>query len=612
MGLLDGRYPSQFQPIYLHFLDRELRESLGNAPPPVTLEAAIRVILLATPAPLYCGLAPAWEGTNDSLAQLLGTLVASRQVEMLSHHADFGEFLASKQVAYEHDTVRYPMYFGNEQASRQKLRTTRFKRSSATQELIIKLNDWTVRSPDMTNDRYYMTMIDQPLKSVVRRRLEGRKTEAVTYAMFRPGFIGTEIEKNPLAAGHLRREISAEYLDHYLDEGAGDIATGTAGLEFFDNKARFFPLHDIELFAAIFRRVGLGALSRGAPPEMWEQFVACRGGQIHRHLASEMRLLIAGISGLVPSSLVARPGQRFYLREALQRRLQASRSLTAQPTKIEDLLVSAIASVADGVRDGENDASFAIAVSMMKEAIMSEREIVLLVTATQVEIEHAVKVFGGELVRKQIGDHTYYLLGELGGCDVVAVKCAMGSGGPGGSQATATDAIRDLKPSAVVMVGIAFGMDKRSQAIGDILLSRQLQPYELQRVGKKRGKENNIQRGPRVDVPVRIVDRFESGILDWHGPKVRPGLVLSGEKLVDSPDFKRKLLAMAPEAVGGEMEGAGLYAAAYMEKVDWIVIKAIADWAEGKDDHAQKDAARNAIEFVHHVLSHGGLAIGVR
>ncbi len=55
------------------------------------------------------------------------------------------------------------------------------------------------------------------------------------------------------------------------------------------------------------------------------------------------------------------------------------------------------------------------------------------------------------------------------------------------------------------------------------------------------------------------------------------------------------------------MEGAGLYVAAHDAKVDWILVKAICDWADGnKDDTAQALAARNAAEFVLHVLNLGG------
>ena len=58
---------------------------------------------------------------------------------------------------------------------------------------------------------------------------------------------------------------------------------------------------------------------------------------------------------------------------------------------------------------------------------------------------------------------------------------------------------------------------------------------------------------------------------------------------------------LAVEAVGGET-GAGLYVSSHEHKVDWIVIKAICDWADGNKSKnktaRQKKAAMNAAQFV--------------
>ena len=93
--------------------------------------------------------------------------------------------------------------------------------------------------------------------------------------------------------------------------------------------------------------------------------------------------------------------------------------------------------------------------------------------------------------------------------------------------------------------------------------------------------------------------------------KVKFGLILSGAKLVDNQDFREQLRAFGPEAIGGEMEGAGLYAAAQSNKVDWILVKAICDWADGKkSDHKdanQELAATNAARFIKYVIEQGGL-----
>ena len=103
-----------------------------------------------------------------------------------------------------------------------------------------------------------------------------------------------------------------------------------------------------------------------------------------------------------------------------------------------------------------------------------------------------------------------------------------------------------------------------------------------------------------------LLNHLKSAELLWEGARVRFGLVLSGEKLVDNLDFRQQLKGFASEAIGGEMEGAGLYVACQDKKVDWMLVKGICDWADGHKaqdkDARQQTAAHNATAFVLHAL----------
>lgn len=56
------------------------------------------------------------------------------------------------------------------------------------------------------------------------------------------------------------------------------------------------------------------------------------------------------------------------------------------------------------------------------------------------------------------------------------------------------------------------------------------------------------------------------------------------------------------------MEGTGVYESATLDGgTSWIMVKAISDWGYSKTDHVQPLAARNAAEFVLHVIARGGL-----
>lgn len=104
-------------------------------------------------------------------------------------------------------------------------------------------------------------------------------------------------------------------------------------------------------------------------------------------------------------------------------------------------------------------------------------------------------------------------------------------------------------------MGIAFGIDETKQAIGDVLVSKQIQDYALERVNddgtvtprgdKPSCSDNLLNRLHQVDA----VEKRRGN--NW--PKVRFGLVLSGPKLIDNLDYRNSLKTLHTEAIGGEM-----------------------------------------------------------
>ncbi len=246
--------------------------------------------------------------------------------------------------------------------------------------------------------------------------------------------------------------------------------------------------------------------------------------------------------------------------------------------------------------------------------------VILLVTVTKTETQALLDLISKATCqpwhRRYLQNKPYYALGTLGGAELVLVQSEMGAATFGGAILTVSKAIETIAPVAVIMVGIAFGArhmneaNPKGQRLGDVLVAKQIVAYEP---GKVKGKF--IPRGGRVDCSPTLLGKFRTGELDWAGCKtmdgspasVYIGLLLSGEKLIADGELRDQLVNMEPEAIGGDMEGAGLYAAAGVAKVDWILVKAICDWADGnKNDDAQQLAAHNAADFVRHVIQLGG------
>ncbi|WP_338845793.1 SUMF1/EgtB/PvdO family nonheme iron enzyme [Massilia sp. W12] len=211
------------------------------------------------------------------------------------------------------------------------------------------------------------------------------------------------------------------------------------------------------------------------------------------------------------------------------------------------------------------------------------------------------------------GGVDYFELGQHGGNRVLMSISEMGAGGIGAAAQRAQDAINHWQPQALIAVGIAFGMDESKQKIGDVLVSSQLQEYELGRLNQD---GSLTPRGDKPGAAHRLLNRVRSvntiqQRLPGGWPKLRIGLLLSGQKLVDNLDYRNSLQALFSEAIGGEMEGSGLYASAGRSKVDWLVVKAICDWGhdknQGKKEEWQQQAAANAARVVLEMLRAPGL-----
>ncbi len=153
---------------------------------------------------------------------------------------------------------------------------------------------------------------------------------------------------------------------------------------------------------------------------------------------------------------------------------------------------------------------------------------------------------GTEGVPVSLEGQLYHNLGTINGTTVYHAISEMGSSGPGAMQQAVDKAIRALDPGAVIAVGIAFGVDEKDQSLGDILLSRQIQLYDLQRAGTE-----IILRGDKAHATPRLINHFDVfNQVRWKGPKVRPGLILSGEKLIDNQDYRDQLVKLQVEALG--------------------------------------------------------------
>ena len=254
---------------------------------------------------------------------------------------------------------------------------------------------------------------------------------------------------------------------------------------------------------------------------------------------------------------------------------------------------------------------------------------VLLMTATPLELRGIMgylkpKDAKGKIIETytdaEAGRIRFYI-GKYGQYPVVVGMSAPSKShqGPISACNITTKLMNTVKPHYVIAVGICYGMDKSKTSSGDVIVSDLICDYTCLRVN------NTLQpRGGTPPVGATLLQVFSSPVGYFHtqGGKeveVHCSPFISKPDLVDNPIYKKELKRLRPDALGGEMEGAGIMAAVANDtsncKVEAIVIKAICDWGDGKKSEAadwKPFSSHAAARYVHHQMDKPGAALEIK
>ena len=243
-----------------------------------------------------------------------------------------------------------------------------------------------------------------------------------------------------------------------------------------------------------------------------------------------------------------------------------------------------------------------------------ERTDVLIVTSAEIErravLSRLIPLKGETSILVGSRENVTYSIGQFGRYAAAHVHTTQGPDGRHGATLTLADALRGWNCKACFVIGIAFGFDRKTQRMGDVLIAEIVQPYEHAKIEGQ--TETYKPRGLPIPCSTVLSERFRNRMGDWVCRRavtqvaLHQGTVLSGAKLVNSKPFRDRLYEQFKEQkpVGGEMEGHATYAAAQVRHVEIILVKAICDWADGdKNDRAQHFAVDMAVDACHHLLS---------
>ncbi|XP_068738356.1 nucleotide-binding oligomerization domain-containing protein 2-like isoform X2 [Montipora capricornis] len=153
---------------------------------------------------------------------------------------------------------------------------------------------------------------------------------------------------------------------------------------------------------------------------------------------------------------------------------------------------------------------------------------------------------------------------------VALMKCSKGAAVPGGSLTAVKNAVRVLSPKAVFSVGTCSGLSSDKVKLGDVVVSAKL----------------TTAAGFKSPVSRRMSDLVRDAPYGWVAPLENPD-ELEVEVHCDGDILSQTQAARCgcadlhlqyPEAIAVETEGEGVFAAAYDEKIEWVVVKGVASF----------------------------------
>lgn len=599
--------------IFLHFLNPETYRGLGRKLDERQAILAIKILLLTTHEKLYCNLSYVWENYQPSseLSKFLLHAIKLGLVDTVGSYIAPDQFLASVQEKFSYDANRYDAIFRYIPDELVNLGPKLTKNRSTTSFILRSFSNirYQIDEPPWSffekSDKDLISQHSEDIKPIID---EMTSRNAITLSLFQ------DQANSRLLENALARFSTFCHVYNYIEEFEAEIPVGFQPLTYFDSLGNQKHLINLQVLEEVLFKLGYAPFFHKLGDFTFlRQFSDYRGGHEHQRLVANLRFFLTLTCIVYPAT----PNRRFkgdtqsvynfrprHFLKDVQRQFNIA-SLNDQLAATVGELVSANFRLKNA--NPEHDHIY-----HLLERQMGITPRILIIVATDVEAESFIELFkellGYTFSRMHSPDHTIHLLGELGGAEVYMVQCEMGIEGPGGAMLTTIDVIDFLNPTAVFCAGIAFGLQRHKQELGDILVSRLLHGYDLRKVNEKLGRQEIISRGSTVDSTVRVLDRFRSGSKDWHGAKIHFGLIMSGSTLSNSEVFVESLLDLEPEAIGAEMEGYGLYSAAVKRKKDWIVVKSICDWGMNKTDEYQKLAATNVAKFISHTIRQGGFS----
>lgn len=193
------------------------------------------------------------------------------------------------------------------------------------------------------------------------------------------------------------------------------------------------------------------------------------------------------------------------------------------------------------------------------------------------DIEVAGLIESMENIRKEDISSTIYYEGTLQGKNVVVSKCGVGKVH---AAVCAQTMILKYKPDVIINTGVAGSLTPKLD-IADLVISDNVVQHDMDTSGM--GDPVGLISGVNlinIPCPKDLVEQIEKSAKTIEGTNVIVGTIASGDQFICNQD-KRDYIVKHFDALCAEMEGAAIGHVCYLNNVDFCIVRAISDKADG-------------------------------
>lgn len=193
------------------------------------------------------------------------------------------------------------------------------------------------------------------------------------------------------------------------------------------------------------------------------------------------------------------------------------------------------------------------------------------------DVEVAELIESMENIKKETISSVVYYEGTLQGKNVVVAKCGVGKVH---AAVCAQTMILKFNPNAIINTGVAGSLNSELD-IADLVISDNVVQHDMDTSGL--GDPVGLISGVNlINIPCssNLVEKIEKSAKTIENTNVIVGTIASGDQFICNQD-KKEYIVNHFDALCAEMEGAAIGHVCYLNNIDFCIVRAISDKADG-------------------------------